>query len=143
MHAPNSRRRPLRRAVVAALTVCAPAVLATVVTATPAEARCQGNGTPVTMILRNGNGTEIAKERANAGTCNGNLAYGGAVQDSFADGSCANLRIWDNTAGGYIDDVTECTTGAWQSFSRGEADGYLYFELSADGFFVTRANYGF
>lgn len=136
-------RRPGWRAVLAVLALTGAPTLVTVSTAAPAQARCNGVNTPVTMVLRNSAGQTIAREIPTSGTCNGNKYYQGAVEDSRTDGSCARLTIFNSSAGGYIDDVTECTTGGRTSFALQHGDGSMWFELSADGWVVGRSNFGY
>jgi hypothetical protein len=131
------------RAAFAALAVLGGTLVATVVTAAPAQARCNGVSSPVTMVLRNSAGNAIAREIPSAGTCNGNLTYSGAVEDSRTDGSCAELHIADDSGSPTFRVVRECVTGGRESFSEGEADGHLWFGLHAGGYQVGRSNFGF
>lgn len=131
------------RAALAALAVLGATMVATVVTAAPAQARCEGVSNPVTMVLRNSAGSTIAREITGAGTCNGNLTYSGAVEDSRTDGSCAELHMADDSGSATFRVIRECTTGERTSFSEGEPDGHLWFGLHAGGYQVGRVNYGF
>ena len=131
------------RAVFVAAAMLGATVVTTVVTAAPAQARCNGAGNPVTMVLRDSAGNAIAREIAASGTCNGNRTYTGAVEDSRTDGSCAELHIAHDSASPTFRVVAECTTGGRQSFEQSESDGLLWFGLHAAGNQVGRANFGF
>ena len=138
------RPGPRWRAAFAVLATCTVSMLVSVVTATPAQARCNGVGNPVTMVLRNNAGLAIARERPISGVCDNNNVYGGDLQDSLTDGSCAFLDIYDYNGGErYNLGVVECVTGDWERFGYFERDGFSWLVLRTNYAAVTRNSYGF
>jgi len=57
----------------------------------PAEARCNGEGNPVTSTFSYGGHTRVS-ETPVSGTCNGNDLYRGVLKDAYPDGYC--VSVW-------------------------------------------------
>ena len=94
----------------------------------PAEARCDGVGNPVTSWFSTG-GVVRASETPGQSTCNGNDTYSGVIKDRSADGYCVLVRFreagreWNLglPVGGSV-----CGSGNTSTFQRDDINGNSY-----------------
>jgi hypothetical protein len=97
----------------------------------PAEARCKGEGNPVTSWFRL-NGHVRVTERAAIGTCNGNNDYAGFLTDEFADGYCVGVQVketgynWVFAPGGQVCGTGNTSFVEWTDTNR---NSYIYERL--------------
>jgi hypothetical protein len=103
----------------------------------PAEARCNGVGNPVTSTFIYGGHTRVA-ETPVSGTCNGNNLYRGVLKDTYPDPYCVSVEFYD--AGWWYELGYVCGSGNSSSFSWQDINGnsrvYQQFCLYREGVFV-------
>ncbi|MEJ3744104.1 hypothetical protein WEI85_12505 [Actinomycetes bacterium KLBMP 9797] len=136
-----SKRQGAIRVITALFSLVLATVAAVAVQPGTAHARCNGEGVPITMAVPVGSSNPRATERANSGTCNDNNTYAGTLTDTYSDGYCAYLDVYDYSGGPYYITIVDC--GGGTGFQITESDGVLYFVLSAAGYSAGRSNTGF
>jgi hypothetical protein len=94
MHMFHRRRRLAASSLAVGLLAATLFTVDSVTFPSPAEARCVGEGNPVTSWFGAG---PRGSETPGAGTCNGNNIYSGVLKDERADGYC--ISVWFNDGG--------------------------------------------
>jgi hypothetical protein len=88
-----------------------------------AEARCVGNGNPVTSTFSHGGNVRVSETPLD-GTCNGNNIYRGTLRDKDSDGNCVAVRFKETgTDGKWITPVGGNSCGLPSTFEWHDHNG--------------------
>jgi hypothetical protein len=93
-----------------------------------AEARCNGQGNPVTSTFSYGGAVRVS-ETPVTGTCNGNQTYSGVIKDVRADGYCVEVQFketgidWTIPSGGAVCGYGNTSSFEWRDRN---SNSYVY-----------------